>query len=161
MSKIIKQIGGPVIGGNEMPWPRAAVIEGTRFVACSGCTGRDPNKKQEYPELTDNPNWTTENQAALDCCSHDIEVQTRLVWERIQAQLEEAGTDLYNIFKITFYLTERYNWPKAWRATLKYWKKHAPALLARNGPPQTLITKIGLDHPQMLIEIDAWACIPE
>ena len=61
MSKILKKLSGPSIGGNEMPWPRAAVIEGTRFVACSGCTGRDPNKKQEYPELTDNPNCTTGN----------------------------------------------------------------------------------------------------
>ena len=160
MSKIIKTLGGPVLGGNEMPWARAVVVEGKRMIYMSGETGRDLNKKQEYPELTENPNWTTENQAALDCCSHDIEVQTQLVWETIRQKLEECGSNLDNIVKITWYLTERYNWPRAWRVTRKYWAKHAPELLKRNGP-HTLIENIKLDHPQMLIEIDVTACAPE
>jgi enamine deaminase RidA (YjgF/YER057c/UK114 family) len=160
MSRIIKELGGPIIGGDEMPWSRAVVVEGKRMVYCSGETGRDLNKKQEYPELTENPNWTTEDQAALDSCSHDIEVQTQLVWDTIKQKLEELGTNCDNICKITYYLTERYNWPRAWKVTRKFWKEHAPKLMKRLGP-HTLITKIGLDHPQMLIEIDVTACIPE
>ena len=62
-----------------MPWCKAVVVEVNKLVFCSGATGRDPNKKQEYPELTNNPNFTTEDQAALDCCSHDIVVQTNIV----------------------------------------------------------------------------------
>lgn len=142
-----------------MPWTRAVVVQGTRMIYCAGETGRDPNKKQGYPELTDNPNWTTENQAALDCCSHDIEVQTQLCWERIKQTLEECGSNCNNIVKITYYLTERYNWPKAWRVTRKFWEKHAPDLLKRDNG--TLIEGIKLDHPQMLIEIDVTACAPE
>ena len=65
-----------------------------------------------------------------------------------------------NVVKITYYLTERYNWPRAWRVTRKYWAKHAPDLLKRNGP-HTLIEGIKLDHPQMLIEIDCTAYAPE
>jgi enamine deaminase RidA (YjgF/YER057c/UK114 family) len=160
MSRIIEDTSGPIIGGDEMPWAKAVVVEGTRMVYCAGETGRDLKKKQEYPELTENENWTTEEQAALDCCSHDIEVQTQLVWETIKAKLEEVGSSLDNIVKITWYLTERYNWPKAWRLSRKFWKQYAPKLYKRpvNG---TLIEGIKLDHPQMLIEIDVTACVPE
>ncbi|MFC2047657.1 Rid family hydrolase, partial [Chloroflexota bacterium] len=80
-------------------------------------------------------------------------MQTQLVWETIRQKLEECGSNLDNIVKITWYLTERYNWPRAWRVTRKYWAKHGPELMKRNGP-HTLIEGIKLDHPQMLIEID-------
>lgn len=147
------------MGGNEMPWSRGVVIEGTKWAMCSGATGRYPDRKQEYPELTEKTNWTTEDQVKIQVCPHSIEEQTKLVWQELKKNLEDLGTNIDNIFHIYWFLQHRYDWPIAWRTSREFWKQYAPELYKRpvNG---TLIVEIGLDHPDMLIEIQVMAAVP-
>ncbi|MFC1995703.1 hypothetical protein ACFLVM_02370 [Chloroflexota bacterium] len=160
MSEIVEYFGGTeVCAGDVMPWGNMTV-EGTKFLICSGLTGRDPNKKQEYPELLERDDFTTADQAALNVCPHNIEDQVVLILEKYKKLFNEVGTSFDNVFYCDYYTIQRSDFPTAWRAFKKWMDKECPDWFKRPRPG-VLTVQHGLDHPDMLIEIKMWATIPE
>ena len=159
MSEIVKFISGPKLGGDEMPWG-SIIVEGNRFLFCSGLTGRAFDKKQEYPELIERNDYTVHDQVSLEVCPHNIEDQVILIMEKYKALFKEAGTSFDNVFYVDYYLTDRYNWPTAWRTMKKWMDKECPDFFKRPRP-NVLQIVYGLAHPDMLIEIKMLACVPE
>ncbi len=159
MSKIVKWFPGPILGGDEMPWGDV-ITEGTKILHLSGLTGRSFDKKQEFPETLERDDFETADQAAMNVCPHNIEDQTILILEKIKVSLERAGTSFDNVFYVDYYLTERYNWPRAWRTMKKWMDKECPDFFKRPKPNVLLIVR-GLGHPDMLIEIKMKACVPD
>ena len=158
-SRIAKFFHGPKLGGDVMPWGNA-IVEGTKFLVCSGHTGRDPNKKQEYPELLENEDFTTADQAAMNVCPHNVDEQVIIILEKMKKSLERAGTSFENVFYIDYILTRREDWFKVWRTMEKWMNKECPDFFERPRPNVLWIVH-GLDHPDMLVEMRIWACIPE
>lgn len=90
----------------------------------------------------------------------DIAVQTRNVFENIKKVLNEAGADLHHIVKFnTFYAFEgdgdevREYWEKMTATRVEY--------LPDPGPVGTAIRVSGFAFPDLLIEIEAIAYVPE
>jgi enamine deaminase RidA (YjgF/YER057c/UK114 family) len=134
-------------GGDQMPW--AEYVIAGNIVFLSGAEGRDMSKKQEYPdgEPPESPVY------------EGPEAQTRACLEKIAERVEKAGTTLENIAVINYYVTDRANWPAVWQTCQKFWDEHCPDI---NERPRagTLLTNVGLDRPDMLIEIEALAYKP-
>ena len=78
--------------------------------------------------------------------------QTEYLFQNMKSTLEGLGSSLANVIKMTVYLTDPRDRPNYQAARSKY---------LPHGPPSTLIMGIQLAEPQMLIEIDAIAVIPE
>jgi enamine deaminase RidA (YjgF/YER057c/UK114 family) len=134
-------------GGDQMPW--AEYVIAGNIVFLSGAEGRDMSKKQEYPdgEPPESPVY------------EGPEAQTRACLEKIAERVVKAGTSLENIAVINYYVTDRANWPAVWQTCQKFWDEHCPDI---NERPRagTLLTNVGLDRPDMLIEIEAIAYKP-
>jgi len=82
----------------------------------------------------------------------DIREQTRNVLERIRLILAAAGTSLDNVLTVTTYLTKR----EDLAAYNEEYGKYFPT----NKPARTTV-EVMLNHPDLLIEITATACIPD
>ncbi|HKP17330.1 MAG TPA: Rid family hydrolase [Gaiellaceae bacterium] len=134
-------------GGDRMPW--AEYVIAGNIVFLSGAEGRDVSKKQEYPdgEPAESPVYPT------------IEEQTRACLEKIVERVRKAGTTPENIAVINYYVTDRANWEAVWRTCVEFWGEHCPDI---NDRPRagTLLVNVGLDRPDMLIEIEAIAYKP-
>ncbi len=128
-----------------MPWANS-IISGN-LVFLSGAEGRDPNKKQEYPELVE---------PAESPVPASVEEQTLIIWNKIKERLEDVGSSLENIIVINYYLQKREYWQPALRVMMEYWRKNCPDILER---PRvgTLLTNVGLDREDMKIEIEVIA----
>jgi 2-iminobutanoate/2-iminopropanoate deaminase len=90
----------------------------------------------------------------------DIEVQTRNVFNNIRRVLNEVGADMHHIVKFnTFYVFEgegdeiREYWEKMTAVRLEF--------LADPGPVGTAVRISGLAYPDLLIEVEAIAYVPE
>ena len=72
------------------------------------------------------------------------------------ATVRQAGSKPENIAVINYYVTDRANWPAVWQTCQAFWAEHCPDI---NDRPRagTLLTNVGLDRPDMLIEIEAIA----
>jgi enamine deaminase RidA (YjgF/YER057c/UK114 family) len=90
----------------------------------------------------------------------DIETQTRNVFEGIRRVLREAGADMKDIVKFnTFYvfdgegdeLTEY--WEKMTKVRMEFFEEPAPC--------GTGVRVVGLAYPDLLIEVEAIAVVPE
>ena len=159
MSKITKWFPGPTVGGDVMPWGDV-IIEGKKWLICAGLTGRSFGQKQEDPELLERDDFESDDQAALSVCPRDIETQVVLILEKIKASLERAGTSFDNVFCVDYYIVRRLDFPRAWRAMKKWMDNECPEFFDK--PRPAVLTNVhGLDHPDMLIEIRMWACVPE
>lgn len=93
-----------------------------------------------------------------------------MCFEKIKANLEEMGTSLDNIIKMTFYVVHNSSddlassptWVAAVRVRDEFFKKHAPQLCDDNNPPTLdLIGLTALARKEMLIEIAMVAAIPD
>ena len=82
----------------------------------------------------------------------DIREQTRNVLERIRLILTAAGTSLDNVLTVTTYLTKRED--------LAAYNEEYAKYFSTNKPARTTV-EVMLNHPDLLIEITATACIPE
>jgi len=78
--------------------------------------------------------------------------QAEYLFQNMKSTLENLGSSLANVIKMTVYLTDPRDRPNYQAARTKY---------LPHSPPSTLIMGIQLAEPQMLIEIDAIAVIPE
>jgi 2-iminobutanoate/2-iminopropanoate deaminase len=90
----------------------------------------------------------------------DIETQTRNVFESIRAVLNEAGADMDDVVKFnTFYCFEgsgeviRDYWEAMTRVRLEFFKTP--------GPCGTAVRVEGFAYPDLLIEVEAIAYVPE
>ena len=134
-------------GGDQMPW--AEYVVAGNIVFLSGAEGRDMSKKQEYPdgEPPESPLYA------------GVEAQTRAALEKIVERVVKAGSKPENIAVINYYVTDRANWPAVWQTCREFWEERCPDI---NRRPRggTLLTNVGLDRPDMLIEIEAIAYKP-
>lgn len=135
-------------GGDQMPWAEY-VIAGP-IVFLSGAEGRDVSKKQEYPggEPSESPVYD------------GVEAQTRACLEKIAERVERAGTTLENIAVLNYYVANRADWPAVWRTVAAFWEERCPHI-NRHPRAGTLLTNVGLDRSDMLVEIEAIAYRPE
>ena len=90
----------------------------------------------------------------------DIELQTRNVFENIRTVLREAGADMRHIVKFnTFYVFEgegeeiREYWEAMTRVRLEFFEEP--------GPVGTAVRCVGLAYPDLLIEVEAIAYVPD
>ncbi|HSF15802.1 MAG TPA: RidA family protein [Vicinamibacteria bacterium] len=90
----------------------------------------------------------------------DIETQTRNVFENIRRVLREAGAEMKDIVKInTFYVFDGEGeelvrfWEKMTRVRMEFFEEP--------GPCGTGVRVAGLAYPDLLIEVEAIAVIPE
>jgi enamine deaminase RidA (YjgF/YER057c/UK114 family) len=134
-------------GGDQMPW--AEYVVAGKIIFLSGAEGRDMSRKQEYPDGEPPTSPVYEGVAA----------QTRACLEKIAQRVVKAGGTLENIAVINYYVTERANWPTVWQTCRDFWAEHCPDI---NERPRTgtLLVNVGLDRPDMLIEIEAIAYRP-
>jgi enamine deaminase RidA (YjgF/YER057c/UK114 family) len=167
MSRIVKVLDSEILGGDVMPWGNLILeIGGDKILVCAGVTGRGFNMKQEYPEMIEQEDFDTAKQASIVTCPHTIEEQVEIILEKYDKNFKEAGTSFENVFYVDYYFTQRYNFPRAFRAMRKWFAKRYPNLWWYTDKPPyhritgTLAIVQGLDHPDMLIEIKMWAAIP-
>jgi enamine deaminase RidA (YjgF/YER057c/UK114 family) len=140
-------IEGAHYGGDQMPW--AEYVTAGKIVFLSGAEGRDMSKKQEYPdgEPPESPVY------------EGVEAQTRGCLSKIVERVVKAGSKPENIAVINYYVTDRANWPAVWQTCQAFWDENCPDI---NERPRagTLLVNVGLDRPDMLIEIEAIAYKP-
>ena len=159
MSEVTEWFPTETLDGDIMPW-YGCVVQGTKFLVLPGITGRGTDMKQEYPELLEEDDFHSEDQARLVTCPHSVEEQTELILEKIKAALVSHGVGFENVFYCDYFITDRALWPAAWR-TMKAWmEKECPEYFATPRPGVLSIVH-GLDHPDMLIEIKMQATLPE
>ncbi len=83
----------------------------------------------------------------------DIEAQTRQVMENLGAALEAAGASFADVVKITNFITDAGEFSKMAGVRQEFLKEPYPA--------STLIEVKALIYPELLIEIEAVAVVPE
>ena len=90
----------------------------------------------------------------------DIELQTRTVFEYIRSVLREAGAEMKDVVKInTFYVFDGEG-----EELTKFWEKMTKVRMEffdQPGPCGTGVRVAGLAYPDLLIEAEAIAIIPE
>jgi len=79
----------------------------------------------------------------------DIEAQTIQVFSNIDAILDELGSSMANIMKMTTYLTRRED--------LDGFRRTRAKMVRDPFPPNTLLFVSGLAHPDYLVEIECIA----
>jgi enamine deaminase RidA (YjgF/YER057c/UK114 family) len=88
-----------------------------------------------------------------------IKEQTRQVFDDIKNNLETMGGSLKNIVMFRYYLKRREDVFDMRDEMYAFFEEHEPDL--REHPrPATLLRGVGIDLPDMLIEIEAWAVVP-
>ncbi len=105
------------------------------------------------PVLTVSPGQLVviSGQAAIDnegnVIGDTIEEQTRVTLDNCRTQLQTAGVDLKDVFKVNVYLTDLDNWPRFNEIYQTYFPKPLPVRTAVQTP--LLMT--------LLVEIEMWA----
>ncbi len=119
----------------------------------SGCTGRDP--------FTDIPNTNPamERDGFGTVVSGGIKEQTRSALVEIKDNLEIMNASLKNIVMFRYFLTRREDVFDMRDTMYEFFEEHEPDLRA-NPRPATLLRGVGIDLPEMLVEIEAWAVVP-
>ncbi|WP_420860017.1 RidA family protein [Marivivens marinus] len=112
----------------KIGYSRAVVADGWAFVA--GTTGYD------YATMT---------------MPEDVTDQCRNALATIGRALEEAGSGLDHVVRVTYILPDKADWPACWPVT--------SAAFARARPAATMI-QAGLQEPEMKIEIEVTARVP-
>jgi enamine deaminase RidA (YjgF/YER057c/UK114 family) len=118
----------------------------------SGSTGRDP--------FEDEPCRTPDQErAGRGKVVGGIKEQTRQCFDDIKNNLEMMGATLKNIVMFRYFLKRREDVFDMRDEMYSFFEKNEPDL--REHPrPATLLRGVGIDLPDMLIEIEAWAVVP-
>ena len=86
----------------------------------------------------------------------DLEAQTRLTYENLKRALAAAGATFDDVVKFTVYVkdldTEK--WKTVSKVRSEYLSKDRP-------PASTMIGVTGLVYPELLVEIEAFAVVPD
>lgn len=80
--------------------------------------------------------------------SDDLVEQAEQCFKNIQAALNEAGSDLRDIVRVTYVLPDAVDFPKCWPTMRKYLGEVRPA---------AMMISAGLSDPRMRIEIQVTA----
>ena len=145
-------------GGVPMPWGKGTVVRGAGgFVFVGGMTGWIEGYNPKSPGFHQAPT-VAEGAAA----------QTRLVMEKIKAALEDMGSSLENIVKMTYYVKGPFpdgvGRSSNWRLDVidEFFREHCPRLCSDdNPPPSELIGVSSPAHPDMVIELACIAGLPD
>ena len=118
----------------------------------SGSTGRDP--------FEDSPCRTPEEERAeKGKVVGNINEQPRQCLEDIKNTLGMMGTSLKNIVMFRYFLRRRDDVFDMRDEMYRFFDKFEPDL--REHPrPATLLRDVGIDLPDMRVEIEAWAVVP-
>ena len=92
--------------------------------------------------------------------SSDVAGQTRVALDKIRLALDEAGSNLEHIVKITIYLREMRDYQAMRDAEFAYYQKYCPSLL-EDPPASTVVQVVSLSKPNMLVEFDAIALVAD
>jgi 2-iminobutanoate/2-iminopropanoate deaminase len=90
--------------------------------------------------------------------SNEVAEQTTVALDKIKLALEEAGSGLEEIVKITIYLRNMTDYQAMRDAEFAYYQKHSPSL-AEEPPASTVVQVVSLSKPNMLVEFDAIAAL--
>ena len=108
------------------------IAEGAKkLVFCAGQVATDPSGKILPPD--------------------DLEAQTKMVMENLKLALAEGGAGLKDVVKVTIYVCNPHDVPKARSILQDYFGGHPPA--------STLCVLRGLANPNFLLEIEAIAAV--
>ena len=91
--------------------------------------------------------------------SSNVTGQTRVALDKIRLALEEAGSGLEHIVKMTIYLREMSDYQAMRNAEFGYYQKYCPSLV-EDPPASTVVQVVSLSKPSMLVEFDAIALLP-
>jgi 2-iminobutanoate/2-iminopropanoate deaminase len=118
----------------------------------SGSTGRDPF--EDAPCRTPDQERVGKGKVV-----GGIKEQTRQALDDIKGNLELMGATLKNIVMFRYYLKRREDVFDMRDVMYAFFEEHEPDL--RQHPrPATLLRGVGIDLPDMLVEIEAWAVVP-
>jgi enamine deaminase RidA (YjgF/YER057c/UK114 family) len=81
----------------------------------------------------------------------DFEAQTKMVMQNLTNALAAGGAKLSDVTKVTIYICNPHDVPKARRILFDYFGDHPPG--------STLCILRGLAHPNFLLEIEAIAAV--
>ena len=104
-------------------------IAGTKLVFVSGVTARESEAK-------------------------DAEAQTRIIYERIQAILEEEGGGFQHVLKMNVFVLDIGDYPATNRIREEFFAGF-------DAPASTLVEVSGFVRPDVRVEIECTATIPE
>ena len=102
-----------------------------KLVFCAGQVAADVNGKVLPPD--------------------DFGAQTKMVMKNLKAALAAGGAKLSDVTKVTIYICNPHDVPKARGILFDYFGKHPPG--------STLCILRGLAHPDFLLEIEAIAAV--
>ncbi len=88
--------------------------------------------------------------------SDDVAEQTRVALDKVRLALEEAGSSLKHIVKMTIYLRDMRDYQAMRDAEFSYYREYCPSL-AEAPPASTVVQVVSLSKPSMLVEFDAIA----
>ena len=132
-----------VVAGKAVPrgrFPHVKVAGGLAYV--SGTSSRRPDNTIAGAEADE-----------FGTTSLDIRVQTRAVLENIRDVLQAVGADLGDLISITTYLVSMNDFGGYNEVYAEFFDE--------TGPARTTVAVHQLPHPQLLIEIQAVAMIPD
>jgi enamine deaminase RidA (YjgF/YER057c/UK114 family) len=141
-------------GGRLMPWGKGTVVTGAKgYVFLSGNTATS----EDYDPLQGRGG------AIGDSAS-----QWRAVLASIKSDLEELGSSLENLVKLTFFVRGPFpdggvlSSPNFRQDVLdEFFAEHCPKHCSTNNPPPSeMIGVAALAHPNILVEIVAVAAVP-
>ena len=92
--------------------------------------------------------------------SNDVVEQTHVALDKISLVLKEAGSGLEHIVKMTIYLRNMSDYQAMRDAELQYYQKHCPPLV-EDPSASTVVQVVSLSKPNMLVEFDAIAVVPD
>ncbi|HEY0689176.1 MAG TPA: RidA family protein [Kribbella sp.] len=135
--------GAKVVAGKAVPrgrFPHVKVAGGFAYV--SGTSSRRPDNTIAGASVDE-----------FGTVSLDIRVQTRAVLENIRDILEAVGADLGDLVSITTYLVSMNDFGGYNEVYAEFFDE--------TGPARTTVAVHQLPHPQLLIEIQAVAMMPD
>lgn len=137
----------------KMNWATGFRTKGdVDILFCSGSTGRDPF--EDVPCRT-----PEEERAGKGKVVGGIKEQTRQTLMGIKDALEMMGASLKNIIMFRYFLRRREDVFDMRDEMYRFFMEFEPDLL-ENPRPATLLRDVGIDLPDMLVEIEAWAVVP-
>jgi enamine deaminase RidA (YjgF/YER057c/UK114 family) len=113
-------------------YAHVVTVEGAKkLVFCAGQVAADPDGKVLPPD--------------------SFEAQTKMVMKNLKNALAAGGAKLSDVTKVTIYICNPHDVPKARGILYDYFGKHPPG--------STLCILRGLAHPNFLLEIEAIAAV--
>jgi enamine deaminase RidA (YjgF/YER057c/UK114 family) len=131
----MENLGDIYYADEKMAWGKGRIARNLVFL--SGVEGIDP---------------------VTGIASPNIRTQTKITLDKVKLRLEEAGTDFDHIVKFVTYVVGRENLLDYREARTSWMNENK---ISSFQPASTLLIVAGLAQPEMFIEIDVIAELPE